>query len=66
VWERNARANGLGDYQVETLLKMFHYYESYGFWGNPRVLGWLLGRQPTDFPAFAQRIAQEWSGHQMA
>jgi uncharacterized protein YbjT (DUF2867 family) len=63
AWERNARANGLGDYQVATLLKMFHYYESYGFWGNPRVLGWLLGRPPTAFPAFAERIAREWSGN---
>jgi uncharacterized protein YbjT (DUF2867 family) len=63
AWERNARANGLGDYQVATLLKMFHYYESYGFWGNPRVLCWLLGRPPTAFPAFAERIAREWSGN---
>jgi uncharacterized protein YbjT (DUF2867 family) len=58
-WERGARAVGLGDYQVETLLKMFRYYEQYGFWGNPHVLGWLLHRPPTTFAAFVERIARE-------
>jgi uncharacterized protein YbjT (DUF2867 family) len=55
TWERRARESGLGDYQVETLVKMFHYYERYGFWGNPRVLSWLLGRPPTTFAAFVER-----------
>jgi uncharacterized protein YbjT (DUF2867 family) len=55
VWERGARASGLGDYQVQTLLKMFDYYERYGFWGNPRVLSWLLGRPPAPFAAFVAR-----------
>jgi NAD(P)H dehydrogenase (quinone) len=59
VWEREARASGLGDYQVETLLKMFHYYESYGFWGNSRVLSHLLGRQATSFRLFIERTAGE-------
>ncbi len=55
-WERGARAAGLGDYQVETLLKMFRYYEQHGFEANPRVLGWLLGRPPTTFAAFVRRV----------
>lgn len=55
TWERRARESGLGDYQVETLVKMFRYYECYGFWGNPRVLSWLLGRSPTTFAAFIER-----------
>jgi uncharacterized protein YbjT (DUF2867 family) len=55
TWERRARESGLGDYQVETLVKMFRYYERYGFWGNPRVLSWLLGRPPTSFAAFVER-----------
>jgi uncharacterized protein YbjT (DUF2867 family) len=63
TWEQGARASGLGDYQVETLRKMFRYYERYGFEGNPRVLGWLLGRPPTTLVAFAARIAQERLGH---
>jgi uncharacterized protein YbjT (DUF2867 family) len=59
TWERRARSSGLGDYQVETLIKMFRYYEEYGFGGNPRVLSWLLGRPPTTFAAFVERIARE-------
>jgi len=59
TWEREARASGLGDSQVETLVQMFRYYECHGFHGNPRVLGWLLGRAPTGFAAFVGRMAQE-------
>jgi uncharacterized protein YbjT (DUF2867 family) len=55
-WERGARAAGLGDYQVDTLLQMFRYYEQHGFWGNPRVLGWLLGRPPATFAEFVERV----------
>lgn len=56
-WERGARAAGLGEYQVETLLQMFRYYARHGFCGNPNVLGWLLGRPPTTFAAFVGRVA---------
>ena len=55
AWEQRARASGLGDYQVKTLIKMFRYYERYGFQGNPRVLGWLLRRPPTTLAAFVKR-----------
>ena len=58
-WEKRARANGLGDYQIETLTQMFHYYEQFGMWGNPNVLGWLIRRPPTTFPAFVERVMQE-------
>lgn len=56
TWERGARAAGLSDYAVETLLKMFRYYERYGFWGNPRVLESLLGRPARTFDAFVARL----------
>jgi len=58
AWAQRAGAAGLGDYQVETLLKMFRYYERYGFWGSPRVLGWLLGRPPTTLVDFVERIVR--------
>ena len=58
-WERRARASGMSDYAVETLLKMFRFYERYGFWGNSRVLTWLLGRSPTTFAAFVERTARK-------
>ena len=28
-----------------------------GLVGNPGVLGWILGRPPTDFETFARRVA---------
>ncbi len=57
-WAHDARAAGLGDYQIDTLQAMFRYYEWGGFWGNPRVLGWLLGRPPTTFAQFTLRVSR--------
>lgn len=54
-WSNRARASGMGAYAIETLVKMFRHYEQYGFWGNPRTLGYLLGRSPTRFAAFVER-----------
>lgn len=56
TWEASARAAGLGEYQVATLLAMFRYYEQHGFWGNPHVLSWLLGRPARKFGEFIERI----------
>jgi len=56
AWADRARASGLGEYQVDALVKMFAYYERVGFWGNPRVLAHLLGRAPTTFDAFVERV----------
>jgi len=57
-WEAGARKAGLSAYAITTLLKMFDYYERYGFWGNPRVLTHLLGRTPTSFASFIQCTLQ--------
>jgi len=59
LWEQEMRAAGLGDYQIQTLLQMFCYYERYGFWGNSRVLEWLLGRPATTLAAFVARSARD-------
>jgi uncharacterized protein YbjT (DUF2867 family) len=59
VWERQARAGGLGDYQIECLGRMFRYYERYGFWGNSNVLRWLLGHSPGVFVSFVEQILHE-------
>ena len=58
-WERNTRNSGMGEYQVTTLLKMFNYYQCYGFAGNPNVLSYLLQKQPASFTDFVKRIANE-------
>jgi NAD(P)H dehydrogenase (quinone) len=47
AWQARARADGVGDHQRETLMRMFRYYALHGLVGNPRVLTWLLGRAPT-------------------
>lgn len=59
-WEKKVRAAGLADYAVETLLKMFAYYEDYDFIGNGMVLSWLLKREPASFEDFIDReLSQE-------
>jgi len=55
-WRRQAEANGLGRYQIDALIKMFRYYDEYGFQGNSIILGWLLKRPPTTFSTFLERI----------
>lgn len=57
-WEARARGTGLGEYQRATLAAMFRYYARHGLSGNPRVLRWLLGREPTTIAAFARRTAR--------
>jgi NAD(P)H dehydrogenase (quinone) len=59
TWRQQAHAAELGRYRIETLTKMFQYYDRYGFWGNPRVLTWLLGRPPTSFEDFVKRTMQQ-------
>jgi NAD(P)H dehydrogenase (quinone) len=57
-WESQTRRLGIGDYQVDTLLKMFQYYKKFGLHGNPQVLTWLLGRQPASFSSFIECTAR--------
>lgn len=66
AWAQQARGAGMGEYQVQTLLHMFGYYDQHGFWGNPQVLGWLLGRPPSDFAAFVARVAAAPEGGDIA
>lgn len=56
AWEKQVRKNGLSDYAVSTLIKMFEYYEEHDFIGNSNQLTWLLGRQPTTFEQFFRRV----------
>jgi NAD(P)H dehydrogenase (quinone) len=46
AWAVRARHAGMGDYQRDTLLRMFRYYARHGLVGNPNELKWLLGREP--------------------
>lgn len=54
-WRQQAEAAGLGSYQRDSLIRMFHYYNQHGLTGNPTVLRWLLGRPPGSLASFAGR-----------
>jgi NAD(P)H dehydrogenase (quinone) len=55
-WECKIRASGMNDYAIETLLRMFRYYDRFGLCGNPNILNWLLRHPATTFAAFIARI----------
>lgn len=54
-WAENARRAGVSEVTIETLLRMFVYYEQYGFWGNAKVLEMLLGRKAVTVAEWAQQ-----------
>ena len=61
-WRQRAQSAGLGGYQLETLEKMFAYYDRNGLWGNPLTLKTLLGRQPTSFVDYVKRTIRGGPG----
>ena len=61
-WAEGARAAGLGERRIETLLAMFRYYECFGMAGAPRVLEALLGRPPASFEEFIARTVSHGTG----
>lgn len=61
-WAADAKAEGLGDYQIATLLRMFSYYESHGMAGAPHVLESLIGRPAASFAQFVTRTASVRQG----
>lgn len=63
AWTRQAQAAGMGAYQIETLVKMFRYYDRHGFCGNPRALSYLIGREPAKFETFVERTMRERTDH---
>ncbi|MFN2112707.1 MAG: SDR family oxidoreductase [Anaerolineales bacterium] len=54
-WQAEISRTGLGSYQISTLVKMFLFYQNHGFVGNPLLLQWLLGRQPTSLESCLRR-----------
>ena len=62
AWMRNAKVVGMGDYQIETVAKMFQYYDRYDFLGNSLTLSSLIGRAPKSFDAFIERKIRESVG----
>jgi len=59
IWRRDAARAGMETYKIETLVKMFQYYDRCDFLGNSRVLANLLARTPTKFAEFVERTAPD-------
>lgn len=53
-----AKAAGATDLRIETMRKMNGHYDHSGFLGNANVLRWVLGREPTRFKAYVERLAK--------
>lgn len=51
-FRRDATVAGMPVERIETMCKMNAHYDAHGLVGNPNVLRWILGRQPTRFAAF--------------
>ncbi|MBA4384223.1 MAG: hypothetical protein C0410_05775 [Anaerolinea sp.] len=56
-WENTAKASGMDGSQIKILIKMFEYYDKFGFVGNSSILEFLLGEKPTTFTQFLARIS---------
>ncbi len=56
-WETATIASGMNISQVKILVKMFEYYDNFGFVGNASILEYLLGEKPTTFQQFLARIS---------
>lgn len=55
VWRREATLRGVPAHQVDTLCRMFAWYDEHDFCGHAGPLATLLGRQPTTVGDFAAR-----------
>lgn len=58
-WSERARRSSLDDRAISLLVRMFAYYDRFGFSGSSRVTASLLGRRPTSFAEFTARIASD-------
>ena len=54
-----AAAKGVPDDKIEQMIVMNTHYDQYGFPGNPNVLRWLLGREPTRYEAYVRRLSRQ-------
>jgi uncharacterized protein YbjT (DUF2867 family) len=50
-----ARMRDATDYTRDAMRRLAEHYDSYGITGNPNVLSWLLGREPTSFAEYVRR-----------
>ncbi len=53
---RAAEARGISADRLEQMRIMNAHYTEHGFLGNPNILTWVLGRTPTTFRAYVERL----------
>lgn len=51
-----AAAKGMSKDKIEQMAIMNNHYDRHGFPGNPNVLRWLLGREPTRYEDYVRRL----------
>ena len=54
-FRREAAAAGLPAERIEGMTRMNAHYDAHGLVGNPNVLRWILGREPTRFADYVVR-----------
>ncbi|MDB5510196.1 MAG: nucleoside-diphosphate-sugar epimerase [Hyphomicrobiales bacterium] len=52
AFRAEAEKSGMPDWRIATMTKMNAHYGAHGLIGNPNVLRWVLGREPTTFESF--------------
>lgn len=58
AWCERAERGGMPAYAVGIFYRMFEFMETSGFWGNPGVLEWLLGRKSRRFDEWFKGVYQ--------
>lgn len=53
---RAAEARGINADRIEQMQIMNAHYTDHGFLGNPNILTWVLGRTPTTFRSYIERL----------
>ena len=59
IGEGKLHVQGMTEYAMENLVRVFAYYNRWGLAGNPNVLRWILKREPTSLEIFIERTLIE-------
>lgn len=54
-----AQSKGLTADRIDQMVTMNQHYDAHGFLGNSNVLCWLLGRPPTTYGQYVQRLLKQ-------
>jgi len=57
--EQAASSFGPHPYRQEAMKRMLYYYNTRGLTGNPNILRWLLGREPSTWEDYLDRVLRK-------